>query len=230
MRANNRRRTAWRWAVAGPVVLAVTASVAGCSQTKLGAVALYGNQRITSVKLADEVKNLTTGYQEFKGKAQIPYKPPAMSRQVLSWLLRFATVERMAQREGIHVTPAKAQAELKAERKSAKQSGDTLKEVAVLNGLPPNQLQELGRWFAIQVKLEAKFDNGKAPKTSAAQSRLQARLGTAQCLAAKSLHISINPQYGAYNYSQFAVVPAVSMLSAVPGKPAAAPTGLTPKC
>lgn len=220
-----------RLAVAGPVAMAVVVAVAGCSQAKLGAVALYGgNHRITSVQLADEVANLNTGYQEFKGKAQIPYKPPEMSRQVLSWLLRFATVEKMGARAGITVTPAQAQAELASEAARAKQAGDTLREVAVLNGLPPDQLAELGRWFSIQVQLEKKFDGGTPPKTSAAQARLQARLGRAQCLAAKSLRISVNPQYGAYNYVQFNVVPSVSMLSATPGKPASPPAGQHPQC
>jgi len=216
------QRAALRWAAAAAVAAAGTLALAGCGQTLLGAAALYSNQRISNSKLTAEVSNLNAAYQADKSKVQIQYTQADMPRQVLSWLLRFATSEQLAKRLGITVTPAQAQAQAQAEKARARQSGDTLSEAAVLNGLPPDLLPELGRWIAIQLKLQERLDNGVPPKTNAAQQALLTKINHVQCLAAKSLHIKVNPQYGAYDYRQFAVVPLPSTLSAV------APAGKTP--
>jgi hypothetical protein len=207
--------------------------VTGCGQTKLGAAALYDNQRISSAELARQVSNLNAGYQADKAKLHIQYTTADMPRQVLSWLLRFATTEQMARRTGITVTPAQAQAQLNAERVRASQSGDTLREAAVLNGLPPDLVPELGRWIAIQLSLQAKLDQGVPPKTTAEQQALLLKFSHVQCLAAKSLHIQVNPQYGAYDYSRLLVVPAPNTLAMAPGggKTAASQAPqLTPRC
>ena len=110
-----------------------------------------------------------------------------MPRQVLTWMLRFATTEQVAKRTGITVTPAQAQKQLSDEKARARQAGDTLAEAAVINGLPPDLLPELGRWIAIQLKLQDRLDNGVAPTTAAAQQALQLKVNHVQCLAAKSL-------------------------------------------
>jgi hypothetical protein len=214
VRANIRRWPAVRWAATAAVATALAATVAGCGQTQLGAVALYSNQRISSAKLAAEVSNLNAGYVHYKSKVSIPYKPAAMPGKVLTWMLQFATTERAAAREGITVTQAQAQAQLRTEKQRARQAGDSLIEVAVLNGLPPDMLPELGRWFAIQGQLASKVDNGVAPTTTAEQQALLLKLHHVQCLAAKSMNIKVNPQFGAYNYRKLAVVPATSGLSA----------------
>jgi hypothetical protein len=206
--------------------------LAGCGQARLGAAALYTDQRISSANLADQVKNLTAGYQADKSKVQIQYTQADIPRQVLSWMLRFATADEIAKRLGINITPAQAQAQANAEKARAAQSGDTLSEAAVLNGLPPDLVPQLGRWIAIQLKLQDKLDNGVAPTTNAAQQALVLKINHVQCLAAKAMHIKVNPQYGAYDYGQFAVVPVPSTLSTAPAstaKPASAPQ-LTPKC
>ena len=226
------RGTVLRRAAAAAVVAAGALTLAGCGQTQLGAAALYSNQRISSSKLADEVSNLNTGYQADKSKVQIGYKPAAMPRQVLTWMLRFATTEQVARRTGLAVTPHQAQLQLDAEKARAAQSGDTLSEAAVLNGLPPDLLPELGRWIAIQVKLQARLDNGVPPTTTAQQQALVLKVNHVQCLAAKSMNIRVNPQYGAFDYRQFIVVPAPSTLAAAPAsKPSTSPPPqLTPKC
>ncbi len=203
----------------------------GCGQTQLGAAALYSNHRISSATLASEVANLNAGFQANKGKLQIQYTQADMPRQVLSWMLRFATTEQVAKRTGITVTPAQAQKQLNDEKARASQSGDTLDQAAVINGLPPDLLPELGRWIAIQLKLQDRLDNGVAPTTAAAQRVLQLKVNQVQCLAAKSLNIKVNPQYGAYDYRQFIVVPATNALAAAPGKkPASQAPQLTPPC
>jgi hypothetical protein len=223
---------ALRWTAAATAAAAGALAVAGCGQNQLGAAALYSNHRISSSTLADEVANLNAGYQADKGKLQIQYTQADMPRQVLTWMMRFATTEQVARRTGISVTPAQAQKQLNDEKARAGQSGDTLQQAAVVNGLPPDMLPELGRWIAIQIKLQDRFDNGVPPSTTAAQQALAVKINHVQCLAAKSMNIKINPQYGAYDYRQFIVVPAMNALAAAPGKK---PSGgqaaqLTPKC
>ena len=233
MRRNSRQRGRLRWTAVAAAVAAGALTVTGCGQTRLGAAALYDNQRISSAELAAQVANLNAGYQAYKSKLQIQYTTADMPRQALSWLLRFATAEQLAKRTGITVTPAQAQAQLNAEKARASQAGDTLGEAAVLNGLPPDLLPELGRWIAIQIKLQTKLDQGVPPKTTAAQQALLLKVNHAQCLAAKSLNIQVNPQYGAYDYSHFAVVPVPNKLAAAPGtgnKMASPAPALTPKC
>ncbi len=222
------RRAGLRWVA---VAVAGAALVAGCGQVQVGAAAIYGNQRITSTKLADEVANLNGGYQQYKTKLQLTYPKSAMPRQVLSWMLRFATAEQIARQRGIVVTPAQAQRELAIEAARIRQSGNTLTEAAVANGLPPDLLPELGRWFAIELALQNQLDGGTPPTTTAGSQALTKQVGHLQCLAAKSLNIKVNPQYGGFDYGQFAVVPLASTLSAAPGavKPTPAPQ-LTPAC
>lgn len=233
MRRMSGQRAALRWTAAAAAAAGMLV-LAGCGQARLGAAALYSGQRISSAKLTAEVTNLNAGYLADKTKVQIQYKPADMPRQVLSWMLRFATADQVAKRLGITVTPAEAQAQANAEKARAAQSGDTLSEAAVLNGLPPDLLPQLGRWIAIQLKLQDRLDHGVVPTTNAAQQALVAKINHAQCVAAKSMHIKVNPQYGAYDYRQFAVVSVPSTLSAVPGAAGKTPAGqapqLTPKC
>ncbi len=225
------RRGAPRWLAAAAAAAAGALAVTGCGQTQLGAAALYSNHRISSTTLASEVANLNTGFQADQRKLQIQYTKADMPRQVLSWMLRFATANQVAKRNGITVTPAEAQRQLNDEKARAGQAGDTLEEAAVLNGLPPDLLPQLGRWIAIQLKLQDKLDNGVAPTTAAAQRALQLKVSHVQCVAAKSLDIKVNPQYGDYDYSQFAVVPSTSKLAAAPGQSSPSPAPqLTPKC
>jgi hypothetical protein len=234
------RRTVGKWsasryatvAVAGVAGLLV---LAGCGQSRLGAAALYGNQRVSTTRLAAEVSNLNVAYQKYQHKTQISYQPADMPREVLSWLLRFATANQLAADRGIKVTPAQAEHELKVETANVKQGGDTLPEAAVLNGLPPDLLPQLGSWISIQVQLDSQLDNGTAPKTQAASTALTTKANHLQCLAAKRLNIKVNPQYGVYDFASYAVVATPSTLAAsspapVPSaSPTAAPQ-LTPKC
>ncbi|MDR2987933.1 MAG: hypothetical protein LBV34_24150 [Nocardiopsaceae bacterium] len=226
------RRGAPRWLAGAAAAAAGTLAVAACGQTQLGAAALYSNHRISTATLANEVANLNAGFEADKHKLQIQYTKADMPRQVLSWMLRFATTDQIAKRTGITVTPAEAQKQLNDEKARAGQAGDTLEQAAVINGLPPDLLPQLGRWIAIQLKLQDRLDNGGAPTPPAPQRVLQLKVTRVQCLAAKSLNIKVNPQYGAYDYRQFLVVPTTSKLAAAPGKKPAtqAPPQLTPKC
>jgi len=226
-----RVRTAVRWVAAAA---AVGITVTACGPLQLGAAAIYGTQRITTAKLTAEVANLSAGYQADRAKVQLSYPVSEMPRKVLSWMLEFATIERLAVQRGIVVTPHEAQLQLTAQAARSAQSGDTLPEAAVISGLPPDMLSELGRWFAIQVQLENQLDHGVPPTTSAAQQALSAQFAHLQCLAAKSLNIKVNPQYGALDYNQFMVVPAANALAAPESagskSPATPAPQLTPAC
>ncbi len=225
--------------VAGAVGGAGVLALAGCGQVQLGAAAIYDNQRITTSALSAQVTNLSAAYHAERGRLQLPYGPAQMPGKVLGWMLRFATVERLAQREGIVVTAAQAQRALAAEAAQLRASGDTLRQAAILNGLPPDLLPELGRWIAIQDVLERRLDHGVPPASAAGQQRVALAVGHLECLAAKSLEIRVNPQFGAYDYgpsgltSQAGIVPAPSTLVARPGvsgPPASPRPQLAPRC
>ncbi len=215
-------------AVAG-VAIAVTA----CGPLQLGAVAIYGDQRITTAKLTAEVANLNAAYQADKSKVHIGYGPADMPRQVLTWMVRFATRERLGQLRHIAVTPGQSERALAAVAATVRQSGSTLALAATSAGLPPDMLSELGRYVAIETVLQNRLDHGVPPTTSAQNAALTAALARLECQAAKSLTIKINPQYGALDYGQYMVVPTSNTLSAAGPragkKPASAPR-LTPAC
>jgi hypothetical protein len=214
--------------------------IAGCSQLQLGAAALYGSQRITSAKLSAEASNLTAAYTTYQSKLRISYRPVEIPARALSWMLRFAIVDRLADQQHIAVTPHEAGVALGGAKASLKQSGLTLSEFAVLVGLPPDMLNPgLGYWIAIQNKLESKIAGGTLPTTPAGQQAATLQLAHLECLAAKSLDIKVNPQYGVFDYgrtglsSGTAVVFARSTLAAAPTGvrqlPVASPQ-LTPRC
>ncbi len=96
------QRGAPKWMAAAAAAVAGTVAVTGCGQTQLGAAALYSNHRISTATLAAEVANLNAGYQADKHKLQIQYTQADMPRQVLSWMLRFATTEQVAKRTGTY--------------------------------------------------------------------------------------------------------------------------------
>jgi hypothetical protein len=75
---------------------------------------------------------------------------------------------------------------------------------------------------------------GAAVSSTAQEEALSARFNRDQCLAAKSLNIKINPQYGRLDYSELDIVAAANTLSAPGGAaPSVAPSSapqLSPPC
>jgi hypothetical protein len=232
VRRTMRAATALRWATA---VAGVAITVSACGPLQLGAAAIYGNHRITTEKLAAEVASLNSAYQADKAKVHITYGPAAMPREILTWMLRFAARDQLAASHGIVVTPGESQRALAEVAASVQQGGSgTLATAAVAAGLPPDLLSGLGRYVATQSVLDNQLDHGVPPKTSAENQALEAVFVHLQCLAAKSLDIKVNPQYGAFDYSQDLVVPATSALAAagpaVAAKPGTVVPQLTPAC
>jgi hypothetical protein len=215
------------------VMLAVGITAAACGSVKLGAAAITSSQRISTTTLSDQVANLDAAYQAHKSEIQLQYPASQMPQQVLSWLVRFQVRDAMAAQQGITVTPTQAEQALVAIGLSVRQSGSnaSLTEVAVANGLPPDLLDELGRYQAIETQLLNRLDGGTLPSSSTGQQALESQFNKSQCQAAKSLNIQVNPQFGALDYNTFSVVLTPSGLSqaAVSATPSPKPV-LTPPC
>lgn len=218
------------------VLLAAGITVAACGTVKMGAAAITSSQRISTTTLSAQVANLNAAYQAHKSEIQLQYPVAEMPQQVLSWLVRFQVRNTMAVQHGVTVTPTDGEKALIEIATSIRQSGSnaTLTEVAVANGLPPDMLDDLGRYQAIETKLLDRLDGGTLPSSSAGQQALETQFDKQQCQAAKSMNIQVNPQFGSLDYSTFSVVLTPSELSkASAPAPASSPSPkpvLTPPC
>jgi hypothetical protein len=98
-------------------------------------------------------------------------------------------------------------------------------------GIPPNLASEVGRYQAIDTQYIKQVNGGQVPTATAAQTATTAKLTRAQCLAAKTLQIQVNPQFGRLNYTQYEVVSVPATVTRAEGPAKAASTaGLTPAC
>jgi hypothetical protein len=223
-------RTAMKWAAA---IAVGGLAVSACGSVQMGAAAITGSSRISSSTLTSEVADLNSAYAADKTKGISPQKPAGQeAQQVLTWLILFRVYDQMAAQHGISVTPAQAEAAQAQYKSQAAQSGVSLTQYLSAGGaLPPDLQQQLFQASAIQTALAAKLDGGTAPTTSAGQSAIASELGHQQCLAAKSLGINVNPQYGEYDYSGYQVVAAPPTLAADPTPSASStPAVLKPPC
>jgi hypothetical protein len=225
---------------ASAVVVGAGLAVAGCSVTpvQMGAAAVMTSQRITIANLDTEVTNLSQTVKQYPDT--ISLTTAQQTQDTLTWLVRFQINEELASQQGITVSAAQAEAalaELYAEAKSEAESEGltnvTLDFILAYAGLPPNLSAELGRYQAIENQYVKNVSGGKIPTSSAGQTAATTKLEHAQCLAAKSLNIRINPQFGRMDYSQppYQVVSAPSSVSGTPGPaPTASPSGTAPPC
>jgi SurA-like protein len=223
-----RPRTPARLGRAAGLAAAVTGgcvALAACGPVQLGSAAIVGGHRITTSTLTTEVSDLTNYYNAHHSKVQLTFSTSQTPQEVLAWLIRFAVRNELATREGITVSAGDVQRAVQEIAAQAQQSGGStsLTDLAVANGLPPNLISsELGRYQAIADLLVARLDGGVNPTSQTAQQALDNEFNHAQCVAAKSLDIKINPQFGRLDYSQLAIVASPNTLSA-PG-PGASPT------
>lgn len=217
--------------------LAATLVLSACGTVRLGAAAVTNTSRIPTATLTAQVNDLDAAYKAGKAKVQLQFPTSQMPQEVLSWLLRFQVRDKMAERNHLTITRSQVQVALASAAAQARQSGVTLTELAVANGVPPDQLPELGRYVAIQNQLLAKLDGGKLPTASGPLQTLGTTFSQYQCRAAKSMGISVNPQFGELDYNQVSVVPAPAKLAAAaataspsPSASATASPQLTPAC
>ena len=207
---------------ASAVVLGAGLLVTGCSPVKFGAAAITGNQRITIATLTTEVTNLSQAVKQYPGTIQM--SSAQETQETLTWLVRFQINDELARQAGITVTPAQAEAALAEIYAAAKSSAEaqglsnvTLNLILAANGIPPNLAAEVGQYQAIQNQFVRQVNGGTIPTTTSAQTATTAKLQHAQCVAAKSLTIQINPQFGQLNYTQYQVVSAPNPVAASSG-------------
>ena len=222
--------------------LAVVASggclaLAACGPVQLGSAAIVGGHRITTSTLTTQVANLDNTYKAGRG-ITLAFPRSEMPQEVLGWLIRFQVRDQLARREGITVTNGDIQRAVSLVAAQASQSGGAgLRTLAVENGLPPDLIAGgLGRYLATQSAVIARLDGGVPPSSAAQQQALSQQFNHAQCLAAKSLNIKINPQFGRLDYGQLGIVASANTLSApeagaspVPASPSARPE-YSPPC
>ena len=221
-------------------VLGAGLLVAGCSvgPVKMGSAAIVGNERITIATLDTEVNNLSQAAKQYQGTVQLT--AAQQTQQTLTWLVRFQINEELARQNGITVSTAEAQAALariyaqaKTQAEAQGISNPSLDLILVANGIPPNLAPEVGRYQAINDEFVKQANGGTVPATTAEQALTTAKLQHAQCEAAKSLDIKINPQFGQMDYSQYQVISAPSAVSRSAGPtpaPSPSPPVLTPAC
>jgi deoxycytidylate deaminase len=219
-------------AVLTAAAAAACVAVSACGSVQMGAAAITGNSRITSVGLTDEVANLNAAYQADRAKGISPQRPAGQeAQQVLTWLITFRVYDHLAAQHRIYITPAQEAAQANALRTAAQQSHVTPSQyVSAAGALPPNLQPQLYRYLAIVSVLEHRLTGGKAPSTQAEQTKLQTQIAHQQCLASKSLGINVNPQWGQFDYSSYSVVPAPPTLAANPTASKPASVKLTPPC
>ena len=226
------RRT--RLAALGAVGLGACAVLAACSPVKMGSAAVVGNERITVSSLDTQVTNFNTAAAPYGSQVQLT--STEVPAAVLSWLIRFEIEDQMAASAGISVTQAQVQqgmASVNAQaQQTASQNGLSSAEAVYLNaGLSPQMLPALGKYEAQETAFAEQANGGKLPTTTAEGNTVTAALTKAQCTAAKSLNIQVNPQFGRLDYTQYTVVPVTDTLSRPPGVPSpASTTGLAPAC
>lgn len=201
---------------AAAALLVAGLAVSACDTVQLGAAAITGSDRITSVNLTNEVANLTSAYQVNQAKGIKPQRPASQAaQQVLTWLILFRIYDKVAAQQRIYVTPAQANNQLTALTKVATQNKLTLAQyVSAAGAVPPDLVPQLGRYLAILSTLETRFNGGKPPTSGSTQ--LSNQVAHAQCLAAKNLGVQVNPQFGVFDYHTYAVVPARPKLAADP--------------
>lgn len=203
-------------------VLAGGAVLSACGPVRLGAAVVTQNGRISSETLSAEVSSLNKSLAVYRVTPQFPE-----SQMVLSWLIRFKVRDELAMRYGIKVTPGESQAARVQVAKSVTQSqapgtaAPPFKKVAVANGLPVNQIEDLYRYFAIQTVIETRLNGGPLPAGGVTQA-LNTKFLTAECRAAKALDIKVSPQYGRLDYNGYLVVADPSTLAAA--QPGATPS------
>ena len=210
--------------------------VAGCTPVKMGSAAIVGSQRITIANLTTEVTNLSRNAKLYQGTVQL--SSAQETQETLTWLVRFRINEELARQAGITISSAQAQKALaqiyagaKANAQAQGISNVTLNLILVANGIPPNLAAEVGRYQAIDDQFILQANGGSQPTSTSAQTATTAKLTKARCVAAKTLDIHINPQFGQLDYTQYAVVSAPSTVTRTPGPvKATSPSGQTPAC
>jgi hypothetical protein len=225
---------------ASAFVIGTGLAMTACSvpPVKMGSAAILGNDRITIATLDSQVTSLNQTAKKYPGLVTLT--PMQQIQRTLTWLVRYQINDELARQNGITVTTAQAEAALAAIYASARASAQaqgltnvSLDLILAANGIPPDTSAELGRYQAIETQYVKNVSGGTIPTSTAGQAAATAKVGQAQCQAAKALGILINPQFGRMDYSQapYQVVSAPSAVTGTAGPaPTASPSGTAPAC
>ena len=227
-----------RLVTASAIVIGVGLMATGCAVTplKMGSAAIVGDERISVATLGSQVTNLSSAVSQYPGV--ISLSPAQQTQATLTWLIRYQINDEIARQAGITVTAAQSQAALTAAYASAASSAEqqgvtnvTPTLILAGSGVPPDTSAQLGRYEAIANQYVKMANGGKAPTSTAAQTAAEAKLASAECQAAKALNISVNPQYGQLDYSQYEVVSVPNPVARSAGPTASAsPVATAPAC
>ena len=227
-----------RLVTASAIVIGVGLMATGCAVTplKMGSAAIVGDERISVATLGSQVTNLNSAVSQYPGV--ISLSPAQQTQATLTWLIRYQINDEIARQAGITVTAAQSQAALTAAYASAASSAEqqgvtnvTPTLILAGSGVPPDTSAQLGRYEAIANQYVKMANGGKAPTSTAAQTAADAKLASAECQAAKALNISVNPQYGQLDYSQYEVVSVPNPVARSAGPTASAsPVATAPAC
>lgn len=218
------------------VLLGVGLVLSGCSTSKFGAAAIAGNDRLTLATLDTDATNLSQAAKPYSNLFQL--SATQATQDTITWWIRFQINEQLAQQAGITISSgdwqsalAEIYAEAKANAASQGVNNASLDLILANAGIPPKLSYLVGEYQAIDTRYETIVNGGKLPTTDSAVTAAGKKLQRAQCLAAKSLNIQVNPQFGRLDYSTYAVVTASSAVTRAEG-PAkkASLSGLAPAC
>jgi hypothetical protein len=210
---------------------AATCALSACGPVRMGAAAISGGDRIKTTTLSDEVSSLERAAKAGRG-TQLQFPQSEAPQEVLSWLLRFQIRDELAIRNHVVVTTGESQRALSLLARQTGRTGPAFVQLAAANGLAPDMLPGLGRYEAIQTDMFTRLNGGTLPRTQARVRVLGTEFSRRECVAAKSLNIQVNPQFGQLDYGSYTVIPAKSTLSA-PTVPVPSPSTkpvLTPNC
>jgi hypothetical protein len=212
--------------------------VTGCAVTpvKVGSAAIVGNQRISVATLGTEVTNLNQAAERYPGVVNLT--PTEATQATLTWLIRYQISDELARQAGITVSTEQAEAALALAYATAKSDAEqqgltnvTPTLILASSGVPPNTSAELGRYEAIANQYLKIANGGTPPTSTSAQTAAGNKLNQAECQAAKALNITVNPQFGQLDYTDYQVVTAPSTVTRTPGpSTAASPVATAPAC
>jgi hypothetical protein len=223
------------------IALTAGLAVAGCAPVKMGAAAIVGDQRITLANLDTNTGQLTAAAKSLPAS----FQPTAQqaTQGTLSLMIRFQVAEQLAKNEGITVTSAQEQAafdsfynSLKQQAQSAGLTGENrnglLAAAGIARGFAPSSGPSVyGEFVAIENQYLITANGGTAPSTQAEANAANAKFSQAFCRTAKSLDISVSPQFGRLDYTNYTVVSAPDTVSR-PSGPVTTTSleGLAPAC
>jgi hypothetical protein len=215
-------------------LVAVTAAaglaVAGCAPIKMGAAAIIGDNSVSITQLDAQAGLLTAAAKKYPPQGGLTQQQ--ITQATLTWLIRFQISDKVAGQNGISPTQKELVALQKDLAEEAGQQGESLDSFLVAAGIPPEMQPQVVRYVAIENIYEVAANGGTVPASqSAAATAAQNQYNHATCVAAKSLNIKVNPQFGQLNYTQTSVVDTPDTVSLPSGTIRnSSPAGLSPDC